>query len=412
MDKLGNFISYDPDNDKLLLSASDIVCSHVYQLYGESAIKFIDPKLIEFITKLMRTKFAGKYMLINNYMKTSLMDLEIEEPISEERGLRCNMCYTLLVRTDLDQCYVNSHTLGKGIDFDIYDKVGDKMERYTPASIKNYIQALVELEGDYIRMDLNDTDWVHIDVMTTSEPAVQIKSLENYAGEPPALFVQKSSELVNWSGNDGFVPAGFSGVNFTPSNYDYSQMNITYSPSTLANIKPEEIHGISQLMKYNPGATEAQIRERVLAVALNMGSHPNWLMAVMMSESGGNPQIWNGKVAVGLIQFTRPACDTIGTTQSYLANLSVYEQLFWVNKYYQVSWVFGGKKKVQRLSDVYVATFAPAYIGKPGDYRLYSHPTKGYTQNKALDYGNKGYITVDDMLVRTVKVAKNFGISL
>lgn len=410
MEKIANYISYNPDSDSLLISASDIVCSHVYEYFGETALKFIDPNLLNFITKLMKTQFAGKYMLINNYSNTSITDLGVTEPISEERGLRCNNCYTVITSTDHEQCYVNSHTLGKGIDFDIYDLQGEVLVRESPATVRRVIEGLVELEGDYVRMEFTDSDWVHIDTLVSSEP-VKIEALEDYASDPPMLFIQQSSDLIDWSKSDTLVSVG-STLNYTPTAYDYSQLTKSYSTINLAKIKESDIQGIDHLMKYNAGASSEMIRKRILTVALNMGCHPNWLMAIILSESGGKPNIWNGTTAVGLIQFTKIACKALNTDQKYLSTLSTYEQLVWVNKYFQLPYTFGGSKKVSRLSDVYVATFAPSFIGYAGDHILYKSPNKAYTMNKALDYGNKGYITVDDLLVRTVKVARNYGISL
>jgi hypothetical protein len=49
--------------------------------------------------------------------------------------------------------------------------------------------------------------------------------------------------------------------------------------------------------------------------------------------------------------------------------------------------------KFKSLSDVYMAIFAPAAVGKPESTVLYRTPSKEYLANKPLDVDHDGVIT-------------------
>jgi murein DD-endopeptidase MepM/ murein hydrolase activator NlpD len=95
--------------------------------------------------------------------------------------------------------------------------------------------------------------------------------------------------------------------------------------------------------------------------------------------------------AVGLIQFTQNALTSMGEYSSggfdvlnelkvQYANMTQLEQLDKVEKY---------MTKVQMLpqipEDIYVAVFAPAYVGKGLDKTMYELGTRNYNSNASLD---------------------------
>lgn len=124
------------------------------------------------------------------------------------------------------------------------------------------------------------------------------------------------------------------------------------------------------------------------------------LLAVMNSESGINPQAWNGKVAVGLIQFTDIALKDInknyGTsyTKQDVAKMSGIEQLDLVEKFLTMvkKRNFPANKKLS-AGDLYAMVFAPSIADQEVFYRKGS---KAYAQNP-LDLDNDGAITKTDL---------------
>lgn len=141
-------------------------------------------------------------------------------------------------------------------------------------------------------------------------------------------------------------------------------------------------------------------RAKVREIAGRLRTDPNFLMAVMSAETGAtfDPAIRNphpNSTATGLIQFIESTARGLGTTTAQLARMSAVEQLEYVYKYYRP---FTGK--LNKLSDVYVATMYPAYVGKPRDFVAFRKPSKEYDQNASLDKDKKGYITIADIAFR------------
>jgi hypothetical protein len=136
---------------------------------------------------------------------------------------------------------------------------------------------------------------------------------------------------------------------------------------------------------------------KVKAIARRLGFNPNWLMALMNSETGGTfrPDTYNlaGSGAVGLIQFMPSTAQWLGTSTAALAKISNVEQLDWVEKYI-VKWLERfGMRTVQDYNDLYLMIFYPAAIGKPDGWAF---PSSIYSQNKGMDMNKDGIITIAD----------------
>lgn len=154
-----------------------------------------------------------------------------------------------------------------------------------------------------------------------------------------------------------------------------------------------------------PGAYRAAFKAKVKQISAQLGVNPNWLMAIMNWESAQtfSPSITNPYTnATGLIQFMPSTAIGLGTTVSALANMTAEEQLDWVYKYYKPY-----KAKIKGYSDLYLATFYPAAIGKPNSYVLGSNPYRVgliAQQNPSFDNNDDGRITkgeiVKDMLAK------------
>jgi hypothetical protein len=109
--------------------------------------------------------------------------------------------------------------------------------------------------------------------------------------------------------------------------------------------------------------------KKVREVSNRLGIDPNWLMAIIYTESARtfSPSIQNSIGATGLIQFMPSTARGLGTTTTELKNMSAVEQLDYVEKYLNVY-----KNKLKSYTDTYFAIFFPLAIGKPDDWVLQS----------------------------------------
>jgi Mg-chelatase subunit ChlD len=156
------------------------------------------------------------------------------------------------------------------------------------------------------------------------------------------------------------------------------------------------------------GKVDQAFREKVLAIAENVETKADFLMAVMAFETGEtfsaaveNPQ----SGAVGLIQFTQVAINDLNQyygielTKDILRNMPALEQLEYVEKWFSM-WQTRKQLDTYYLEDLYMAVFAPAGIGKAPGYVLYESPAVEYTQNAGLDADGDGKITVREAALR------------
>ncbi|GAA0734049.1 hypothetical protein GCM10009430_48820 [Aquimarina litoralis] len=137
-------------------------------------------------------------------------------------------------------------------------------------------------------------------------------------------------------------------------------------------------------------------RKRVIQMAKNLeladNDHiegANWLMSIMALETGRtfDPSITNSLGYTGLIQFGTPAASDLGTTTAELREMSILEQLEYVEKYFERR-----KSKLLTLTDIYLAVLYPnaAGNGNNPDYVVFDATSsirssrRGYSQNPAF----------------------------
>lgn len=136
---------------------------------------------------------------------------------------------------------------------------------------------------------------------------------------------------------------------------------------------------------------------KVRDVAARLDVPPEWLMAVMFSESRFDAKATNfkGSGAVGLIQFMPPTAVELGTSCWKIKDMTHEEQLEYVYQY------MDSKKKqygsYQSLTDFYLGILYPKAIGQEPCYVMYSKPSKMYKQNVGLDVNKDGHVTISDI---------------
>lgn len=149
-------------------------------------------------------------------------------------------------------------------------------------------------------------------------------------------------------------------------------------------------------------ATSPAFRAELWRLAERLGLDPSYIAAVMSHESGLNPSATNPNGgATGLIQFMPATAKAMGTSTQELRDMSAEEQLAWVERF------FRPYRKTMRSfvpGDYLMATFMPAFIGKPADTVLFAKGTIGYTQNAGFDHAKKGTILISDVTADIDKI--------
>lgn len=189
------------------------------------------------------------------------------------------------------------------------------------------------------------------------------------------------------------------------NSFNYNFTNKVNSNSSLSNIPSiKKTNTVSKTSNIQNSYTEFKLDKafinRVKEISKKINCDYKDLLAVMNSESGINPQKWNGTGAVGLIQFTNIALKDInnnyGTsyTKEQVGQMSGMEQLDLVEKFLTMvkKRQFSPDKKLSS-GDLYAMVFAPSIAAKEN---LYTKGSDAYAQNP-LDLDNDGVITKTDL---------------
>lgn len=148
------------------------------------------------------------------------------------------------------------------------------------------------------------------------------------------------------------------------------------------------------LINFVPQSEQALFEAKVRAIAGRLGFPPEWLMAVMYSESGLRPNAVNPNGgATGLIQFMPATAKWIGTSTEALRKMNRLQQLDWVETYFR-KW--GSLvSKVDEFTDLYLLVFYPKALREnwPND-RKFSAAV--YAQNRGIDLNKDKVLTVGE----------------
>ncbi|MDA3910960.1 MAG: transglycosylase SLT domain-containing protein [Bacteroidales bacterium] len=145
------------------------------------------------------------------------------------------------------------------------------------------------------------------------------------------------------------------------------------------------------------GPDKLSFLKKLVAISRKLKINPNWLLAVMNSESGINAQAVNQNGgATGLIQFMPATAEWLGTSTSTLYRMSRVQQLDYVYKYYQ-KWLQSGKQ-IKSYEDLYMLTFYPYATNQGNSYVFGSERSSDYAKivsdhNPGMDLSKDGLIT-------------------
>lgn len=125
----------------------ELVCPHIYERFKESAWQFISTELLSTLN-VLRTVVIKEPMIVNNWHQYKSYS---------QRGVRCNKCSLV---EDKKYCYMSSHILGKGVDFNVPGKTAEDVRKIIKANIDKFEYPIRLEEG---------VSWVHIDCYTKDD---------------------------------------------------------------------------------------------------------------------------------------------------------------------------------------------------------------------------------------------------
>lgn len=128
------------------IAVKEIVCQHIWEKYGDKAIRFVDSNLID-VLDVIRNQILKCPITINNSML-------------KQRGFRCNLCQLVADKTKTGKLYLSGHQLGKACDF--------SCKAYTVQQVHDLIKKNAHLLPCKIRLEspIDAPTWVHVDIMT------------------------------------------------------------------------------------------------------------------------------------------------------------------------------------------------------------------------------------------------------
>jgi len=136
---------------------------------------------------------------------------------------------------------------------------------------------------------------------------------------------------------------------------------------------------------------------KVREISSQLRVPPEWLMAVMYSESkfDASARNFKGSGATGLIQFMPAAASEMNVSLERLRRMDHVQQLEYVYLYLQT--VRDRYGDFQSLTDLYLGILYPKALGQDFCYTLYTKPSQAFQQNAGLDENKDGRVTVSDI---------------
>lgn len=135
---------------KKYFKIQELVSPTVYKKYGESAWKFLCPRLL--YTMLIIRVALGNPITVNNWHKGGSF---------KQRGLRSNLGYIFLSKFKKGILYLSGHVLGKALDFDVKGMSAEEV-RWWIRNNEDKFPYKIRLEN---YMNGKPISWVHLDLI-------------------------------------------------------------------------------------------------------------------------------------------------------------------------------------------------------------------------------------------------------
>lgn len=141
-------------NVKKYFGIKELVCPHVYEIWGENAWQFLDDRMLENLVYIREG--IGKPIVVNNWAKGGEYS---------QRGLRCNTCILVIEKTDLRKVYLSAHIFGQAVDFHVAGMSAEE--------VRDWIVDHADEMPYPLRLE-RDVTWVHMDVRNKSYEKVEL----------------------------------------------------------------------------------------------------------------------------------------------------------------------------------------------------------------------------------------------
>jgi hypothetical protein len=127
----------------------ELVCHHVYDVFGGESLKLADPRLILWLRWFRNA--IDQSMFINNWSSGGSFS---------QRGYRCPQCSLVKDSVLKGKTYLSAHTRFQAVDFDIEGMLAEEVRQWIDRHKKD-MPVSIRIE--------KDTTWVHVDVCTDRE---------------------------------------------------------------------------------------------------------------------------------------------------------------------------------------------------------------------------------------------------
>lgn len=194
--------------------------------------------------------------------------------------------------------------------------------------------------------------------------------------------------LIDWSEPAPDIPTEYIATNM-------GARRVAMKPAADAAHREAPLYLLDKasLFVRNPNAFAEKVKE----ISAMLGIAPEWLMAVIYSESKFDAGVENhrGSGATGLIQFMPLTASEMNVSLERLKRMNHLQQLEYVYLYLQT--VRERYGDYQSLTDLYLAVLYPKARGEEYCYTLYARPSQHYKQNIGLDENKDGRVTISDV---------------
>lgn len=228
-----------------------------------------------------------------------------------------------------------------------------------------------------------------------------------------SLFSGSTNYTVDFMSPFAFTPVGLNmGLpGFQMPNFGFNMpfmnpfanlpfMNPALSLGNSQGVSQNSNSDISWSRGFSKGKFTQRQNQLINEMSQRLNCNPNDLKAVMYSESNCNPQAVNPNGgATGLIQFMPSTARRLGTTTQQLRNMSVEQQLPYVEKYIKMAKRDAGFSSDARIDagTLYSLIFLPGFAKREV---LCSSGSSYYRANRGLDRNGDGHITKTDLANR------------
>jgi hypothetical protein len=188
-------------------------------------------------------------------------------------------------------------------------------------------------------------------------------------------------------------------------------IKLTHVKRTEASIeKEQDLKDLKVLKKLGCGMEKRftfEDRKKVRQICKRLGIKPEWLYVPIRIESKGYVDSLHSRnpysYATGLIGFLPSTAKNLGTSTKELEEMTVSEQLDYVEKYFIIQ---SNGRKMKSVADVYFMIFRPSVVNQSDSFVISSKSSKGTKNDTVIYHQNPGLITNKADTVLTVKAIK------